>query len=169
VFFYPARPGGKQNQASRIATSVSLIEFGEKVDASAMISEQLAIFPKLSSVDATLLMRDRYETYFGIHNHDADESNDPLALVAYRAAEDNKPASRLYERITEFAERKVPRYFNMSLDEFMGCPRDIIEHILVTCRKMEEDEGKKSNRENEALQRALGMDNKTMNSKFGPL
>lgn len=116
-----------------------MIEFGEKMEPIGMIRQLLATFNTLDSIDTAHLMRDRYETYFGIHNHDIDDGN-PLALVSYRDAEDNSKSSRLYGRITEFAKKKIGKHWNMSLTEFMSLPRDVVEHIFTTADELEKIE-----------------------------
>jgi hypothetical protein len=86
-----------------------------------------------------MLMRERYETVYGIHNHDAEVSNGnpyrPLALVAMHECEDSSTGSVLYERIELFAIREVPKYFGLSLKEFLEFPTDYCLHILEVCMR----------------------------------
>lgn len=113
-----------------------MVEFGEEKSPVAFIRELLMTFGQLGSIATAQLMRDRYETYYGIHNHDIDDG-DPLSLVAYREAEDNSRSSRLYERITEFAKKKVGKHLHISLTEFMNMPRDVCDHLIKVATDME--------------------------------
>lgn len=84
----------------------------------------------MCSTDAQLVMRDAYETTVGIYNHNRDERERPLALVAFQPSEDTSKTSHLYERIRQFRIRNVPKHFGLSLVDFMSLPTDIAEFVL---------------------------------------
>lgn len=96
----------------------------------------------LCSTDAQLLMQDAYETTLGIYNHEARDKNRPLALVAMQGSEDTNVGSRLYERIRQFRIRQVPKWYGLSLREFLELPTDYVEFILEDAGKASAEEDK---------------------------
>lgn len=112
--------------------------------------------PVLKSTDVALLLLDRYETAYGIHNHDNDDPSRPLAVIAMHRCEDPSEGCLLYERIEQFAELKVGKYFNISFPDFMDLPSDICKKILETANRMFKVEAELA----ESLGNRLGNQNK---------
>jgi hypothetical protein len=96
----------------------------------------------LMSSDSQIVLREKYETIFGIYDHDHPDPKRPLALVAMQPHENNAMGSLLYERIEQFAERKVIKYFGLSLAEFMELPSDVSSEILRISGKLLQEETK---------------------------
>lgn len=117
---------------------------GNVVDiAQDMVADILMKAPKLSSIETTMLMREQYETAFGIYNHDSVEAADRLlSLVAMQPAEDTITGSELYYRLKKFADFGVPKHFNMSLKEFMENPRYINDMILTISEERQKVDAK---------------------------
>jgi hypothetical protein len=113
--------------------------FGETVDINNPIREVLKAAPALCSTDASLLLRDRYETTYGICNH-ATAINRPLLLIAMHDCEDSSKGSILYERLNQFAEYCVAKHFGLSLAEFLELPTDVCNEILNISDKRQRTE-----------------------------
>lgn len=79
----------------------------------------------------------RYETDYGIYNHDADKNPDSMALVRMHPAEDTYTGGRLAERTRQFAEREVAKFFNISLIEFLDLPSFYCLDLLRVSREMQ--------------------------------
>lgn len=105
--------------------------FGEKIDSVNPLSELIATAPAVSSSTAALLLRESYETTYGIYQHTPDSPS--LASVLLHPAEDVSANSRLYEHIRKFINRDVGKHTALSLMEFMDLPRDICDAIFEAC------------------------------------
>lgn len=108
----------------------------------------MQVAPSLKSSDTALLLLDRYDTTYGIYNHDRPDPDRPLALVAMHTAENASVGSTLYERIDQFADLQVPKHFGLSLTEFFDFPTDI-------CNKILEVSSARKKREEAAAEQAL--------------
>ena len=116
--------------------------FHEKVeDPFGYIWDLLQTMPVLCSTDAQLVLRERYETVYGIHNHDDIAIPRPLAPVAMQWAEDSFNGSLKYERIEQFSDYNVTKYFNLSWTEFCNLPVDEARKILEVSLKRRNKEG----------------------------
>ncbi|EKD22698.1 MAG: hypothetical protein ACD_84C00005G0006, partial [uncultured bacterium] len=60
---------------------------------------------------------------------------------AMQPAEDTCHGSILYERLEQFADYQVPKYFGMSLNEFLELPTDVCSRILSIAGKKQKIEG----------------------------
>lgn len=87
--------------------------------------------PKICTTDARLLLMHRYETDFGIYNHDMnDDVRDPLALIRMHSKEDAYTGSYMAERIRQYHQRHVYDVTHMSFDAFLQLPRHMVMDIL---------------------------------------
>ena len=86
--------------------------------------------PKLKAVAAQILLLDRYETIYGIYNHDHEDPARPWALVAMHEAEDVVSGSQLHERMEQFVEKEVHKWFGISWLEFIEQPTDACIKML---------------------------------------
>lgn len=86
--------------------------------------------PVLCSSDSDLLLREAYDTAYGIYNHDLTAEDRPLALIAFHGAEDTMTQSLLYERVRHFKEKQIGKYFNMSFDKFIELPTDLCLYMM---------------------------------------
>ena len=86
---------------------------------------------KMPAMDVRLLMLHRYETDWGIFNHDlADDEVDPLALIRMHPKEDAYTGSHLAERIRQYHERHVWDITREPLSAFLKYPRHMVMDIL---------------------------------------
>ena len=83
----------------------------------------------------------RYDTTYGIFNHDTLATTRPLAVIAMHPSEDVSHGGALYGRIDQFATLQVGKFFNMSLTEFLDMPSDVCTHILEVSSQMQKTEG----------------------------
>lgn len=97
------------------------------------IASALEKAPKMLSSDTQLAMRERYETVFGIFNHDQPNVH-PLALVTLRPAENSSKGGAFQRRVKDFMAFDVLKYTGLSLKELMEYPREKVEIIIEECR-----------------------------------
>jgi hypothetical protein len=110
--------------------------FGDGIELDTIIRETLAMAKQpLRPTDAAIVLRERYETKFGIYNHDNPDPNRPLAVIAQHWAEDASEGSALYERIEQFEEREIYQRFGLSLTAFMTLPSDICKKVMEIAGK----------------------------------
>ncbi|WP_233874702.1 hypothetical protein [Paraburkholderia adhaesiva] len=83
-----------------------------------------------NSTDTQLLLRDCYETAYGIYNHALDNRGATLSLVAMHEAEDISSGGLLYERIRLYQKRQVLAHFGLNLIEFLSLPSDLVAFVL---------------------------------------
>lgn len=110
-----------------------------------------------NSSDLQILMRDVYETTYGIWDHGQDRDEDLLSLVAHRPAEDTGPeVGLLYERIRQYDEREVFKYSRLNLVQFLELPTDIVTYLLeLSLKKQATSHNVASDVENEMKQMNL--------------
>jgi hypothetical protein len=108
-------------------------EYRERRTLDNVVYELLRRTPKLVSTDVQLLLREHYETMFGLHDHKVDKPDEPFALVAMHAGEDNLTHSLLYERVRLFKLLEVHKHYGLSLKEFFEMPPYLTEEILNQC------------------------------------
>jgi hypothetical protein len=95
----------------------------------------------LKSTDAQIVLREQYETVYGIFNHD-DPAASPLAAVSMRSVEDASTGSLLDERMEAFVENRVGYHFNLSWTEFINQPTDMVLKQLEIALKKTRSETK---------------------------
>ncbi|BDD79880.1 hypothetical protein [Burkholderia phage FLC9] len=96
-----------------------------------MLSKLIESTPKIVATDVRLLLLHRYETDFGIFNHDlADDELDPLALIRMHPREDAYTGSFLAERLRQYNTRHVYEVTKMPFDRFLELPRHMVMDIL---------------------------------------
>lgn len=86
--------------------------------------------PQLDAVDAKVVMREMYETRFGIHNHLNKFSKRPLASVAFHGAENTIKDSMLEETLKTYANRNIKDIFGLTVLEFLELPMDVVSLML---------------------------------------
>lgn len=77
---------------------------------------------------ARTVMKDLYETEFGIYNHFGQDKN-PLASVLHHKCEEVWLNSGVRELIEEFAVYNIGELFNISLVEYLSMPRPYVALI----------------------------------------
>lgn len=115
--------------------------FGEDVSLKTEIDAALKTAPIICATDVSLSLRDRYDTAYGIYNHNTPQSDRPLALVGMHPSEDATTGSTLYERMALFEERQVFKRWGISLTEFFELPSDMCSYILEICAIRQTTEG----------------------------
>lgn len=81
------------------------------------------------------MLRNRYETAYGIFNHHQENIEEPMPLIGFRQAESPEYRSSMRSRMEKFVEYEVGKWFNMSWDEFIKHPRHEILMMLDVSRK----------------------------------
>lgn len=77
---------------------------------------------------ARMVMRELYETEFGIYNHLGQDKN-PIASVLHHKCEEVWLNSGVRELIEEFAVYNIGELFNISLVEYLSMPRPYVAMI----------------------------------------
>jgi len=90
---------------------------------------------KFRSVETQQWMLHRYETDYGIYNHDQADPTKYYSLVAFHETEDLSIGDLLYERLEQYMEAGVKQYTGLSFNEFMDYPRHMVLRILERCRQ----------------------------------
>jgi hypothetical protein len=109
--------------------------FGEKFTITEVLTDLLKTAPILCPSDVAILLRDRYETTYGIFNHEQLIEEKPLALVAMQWSENSTLGCTLYERIEQFKEFDVGKHFNISIKDFFDLPSDVCRKLIEVSKK----------------------------------
>lgn len=86
----------------------------------------------LDSISAQLVLRDAYDTDYGLYDHANDHSR-PLALVGRHEKEDYHEYGGLYRAIYQFHVNEVHKNWGFTLTEFLDLPREIHRLVLRIC------------------------------------
>lgn len=92
---------------------------------------------RLISTSAQIILRQKYETAFGIYDHTGPDGEHPLALVMHNWSEDNVSYGRLRERLEAFAEHSVGKWFSISFKEFIDMPTYVCDMMLEISENMQ--------------------------------
>lgn len=97
----------------------------------------------LNSVEAQQWALDRYETAYGIFDHNRTRRvGDEYALVRFHPEEDISIGDVLYERLKEYKEYNVKDHTGLSFKELLEFPRHMVVEIFRQCRQWEEKKPK---------------------------
>ena len=96
--------------------------------------------PRLVSTDAQLVLREQYETAFGIYNHDHPQGQHPLALVMMNWCEDTVTGGGLHERMEQYMNLGILKYFGIPFDQWIEQPTYVIELQLDSAKRRIEKE-----------------------------
>lgn len=119
----------------------------------AKLSELIATAPKMCVTDTRQLLLHRYETDFGIYNHDiSDFEKNPLALIRMHSREDSYTGSHLAERIRQYHDRHVWEVTHDPLHVFLNYPRHMVLDILELADKALRDKTAALVKEGKALE-----------------
>lgn len=131
-------------------------ELGGERRAELYLSELLETLPKMAAVSAQQLKLERYETLFGIHDHSMnDDFEHPFSVVELHPAEDTLTHSRLFERIQQYHEREINKYWSLSLIEFLNLPTFVVLHLLELSFTKQREEFKIKRESAEAVKQAM--------------
>lgn len=93
-----------------------------------------AKFPNV--VEADIFMRMKYETAFGIYNHDAPESKEvPFPLLALTPRESLTLLDPLDFRLDQYAENMVNEQFGIPFHELIQFPRADYLKVIGAAKK----------------------------------
>jgi hypothetical protein len=95
----------------------------------------------MNSIDGQLVMKDLYETEYGIYDHLSGSKNRPLASVAMHDMEDINDGSLLEEAANKYISKGIYDAFHLTLLEFLELPIDVIELLFSIC---DSEQSKKS-------------------------
>jgi hypothetical protein len=116
----------------------------------------MRVAPAINSTDVQLLLRDRYETTYGIYNHDVPANDRQLALVGMHLKEDTYRHSLLHERIRMFGVNEVHKHYGLNLKEFLELPTDVCSLILEECAKLRGQSNKQTDDIVSRLEKEMG-------------
>lgn len=118
-------------------------------------------YPAMCSTNAQLLLREAYETTYGIVNHELPAvKKRPLALVAFQWPEDSTSGCRLYERMDQYHDCSILKWFGLPWDRWIEQPRDVCEEQLKKGKKWDAEAVTKEaelQRQLEQLKLTMGM------------
>jgi hypothetical protein len=100
--------------------------FGDKVNIEDSIGDLITNSPRLVSTDAQLLLRDRYETNFQIYNHNEKSGDHPFSLIMMNWNEDSITGGSLHERMNNYIDYDIQKYYGLSFKEFIDQPTYVI-------------------------------------------
>ena len=100
----------------------------------------------LDSIQAQIVLRDAYDTSYGIYDHSAQNPNRPMALVGMHPAENTTYHSRLYNTIRRYKTYDIKTAFGLSLVEFLELPREISSFLLNLQAESKQSENSKQQR-----------------------
>ncbi len=84
---------------------------------------------KIDSIPLQMALREHYETFFGIYNHDGD--NVPLmATVLTHDKEKFLPYSRFTQMTRKYLDYGIKELLGLTLDQFLDRPRAEVEMLL---------------------------------------
>ena len=113
-------------------------DFGSHVDFASFLTESLEHLPAVSPTIGWLYLLERYETAFGIFNHDMD--NNSLGIMLMHEAEDTLEGSLLRRRMRQYLEHDVLKFFGLDFTDFLAQPRYVLEEMLKACTNKQRDD-----------------------------
>lgn len=105
----------------------------------------------MKSTDAQMVLRDQYETTYGIYDHTAPENDHPFALIMMNDSEDTITQGALHDRMTQYLDCDINKYFGLSFQEFIDQPT----YVIVMQLEMAQERIRKEAPVAEALKRQL--------------
>lgn len=91
--------------------------------------------PQMLSTDAQLVLRDRYETTYGIFNHNAPAADHPFALVLMHWNEDAITHGPLHERMNQYIDADIAKFFHLNFQEWIDQPTYVCNLQLDLARE----------------------------------
>jgi hypothetical protein len=108
------------------------------VSSESAIKALLKVAPVISSVETQLLMRDAYETTYGIHDH--ARQTDDMSLIRHRPAENIDLFDPTPERMKAYHAAQVLKYTGITFDRFLDMPRYVGEMYIQSCLQLLKEE-----------------------------
>ena len=107
-----------------------------------------------------IVLRQFYETKFGIFDHILNGDRRPMSSVALYDAEENGANSLLYSRIESYMRSGVYKYTGLNLVEFLNLPREIVQLIFKLTENQSHTEGQALNEVQQHLKSMASEDKK---------
>lgn len=107
-----------------------------------------------------MVLRDRYETSFQIYNHNEKAGEHPFALIMMNWNEDVLSSGPLHERMNQFIDRDIQKYFGLSFSEFIDQPSYVINMQLEVAEEKIRKEAPLADAARQALQNLTDSKNK---------
>lgn len=109
----------------------------------------MAYAEPVDGIMASILALEAYDTTYGLHPHDIEHA--PLSLIEFHPKENHLQNGTLQMTIRAFRKHRVGTHMNMSLIDFLNCPRHVTKMILKDCEQAEEEEGRRAKAVADAL------------------
>ena len=106
---------------------IGLPTFEHGINNSTFISEALEKLPKLNYIDAQLVMRDLYETRYGIYDHLQSNLNTPFAAVRLHKGEDTISYGLLEDVKKSYKNDGIFEIYHINFLEYLQLPRAICD------------------------------------------
>lgn len=103
--------------------------FNDLIDKEAFFIETLKSLPKLSSSDAKLVLKDLYETKYGIFNHRRSDKS-PFSSVLFHESESRFHEGLLRSLIADYLQTKVKDFTGLTLLEYLSLPSHLTKVIM---------------------------------------
>lgn len=94
-----------------------------------MFDSTLQTTAELDSDAAQVLNSMVYDVSFNIHDHYSPGSTNPLNTVAMHPREEYNKNSGLFRAIERFHRQEIYDRFGLSLEAYLGLPRDVLDMI----------------------------------------
>lgn len=101
-----------------------------EIDAKGPLGDLIEYAPKLASVDAQLMLLERYETTYQIFDHQDVGGNHPFALILMHWNQDVITEGSLHGRMRRFVDTDIAKYFNISFTEFIDQPSYVCDLMI---------------------------------------
>jgi len=121
------------------------------VDINSSIEELIEKAPRLKSTDAQMVLRDQYESTYGIYNHAAEGADHPFALILQHWCEDSVTHGSLHERMNQYIDLDIQKYFGLTFTDFIEQPTYVIQMQLEIAQERIRKEAPLANAAQEAL------------------
>lgn len=108
----------------------------EELKPEELLEHAFQVVPKTDPSTARLIMLERYETYFGIHNHAVESPADQMPNMRMHDAENPSAKGcpgQLTELLKKYHEFKVLKYTGISFDRLIEFPREHINQMFKAC------------------------------------
>lgn len=120
------------------------------IDPDTFIFGSLRNLPQLDSVNGQIVMRDLYETTYGIYDHTRKDRH-PFSSVLFNEVEDGSIGSLLEADMESYKKHRIGDIFHLNLLEFLNLPSPVAEMLIRSASK---ETGKKNDQLGE-LEREL--------------
>jgi hypothetical protein len=104
------------------------------IDPDSFILGALKDLPTLDSANSQIVMRDLYETTYGIYDHTRKDKS-PFSSVLFHDVEDSYIGTLLEKDIESYKTHRIGEIFRLSLLEFLNLPSPVAEMLIRSASK----------------------------------